>query len=315
MEMKQKIGMLIATRNRPNEVKRLLSSLVNQDIEQIVVATSGEDISSVIAYFRNSLNLEHIISEPGQIRQKMNGIKALRSDLDWVIFSDDDVEYSANFIEQLEKGIEAYRESNLSGIGFMIVNGNVPAKSNLKKLFNRFFLLQSGRPGDVNSSGDCIPYMGSREPLATMWLNGASAWRYNLVLGYQSPVPETKYAAYEDAIFSYGNYVNNNLIFLPCLQLGYQVPENQTSLDAATYESYLLWKMYFVAKFELSFPKFIWSSLGLTIIFFANTNTQDSWVVRLEKLTQVWRNISKVLASSDRKSRVVEIIKDYLPKA
>jgi glycosyltransferase involved in cell wall biosynthesis len=307
--------MLIATRNRKNEIRTLLSSLVDQDLDQIVISASGEDISTVTSHFKGLLNLTYIRSEPGQIRQKLSGIKELRSDLDWIIFSDDDVEYPAHFIDRLKYSITDHGNSNLSGIGFQIVNGDIPPNGKFKKFFNWIFLLQSGKPGSVNSSGDCIPYSESKEPIATMWLNGASAWRYEHVLGYESPVSETRYAAYEDAIFSYSNYVSDNLVFLPCLKLRYQKPENQTSLDAATYESYLLWKMYFVAKFELSFPKFIWSSLGLTIIFFANTHTQDSWVVRLEKLTQVWRYISKVIASSDRESRVAEIIKDYLPKA
>lgn len=309
------VGMLVATRNRKNEIEALLNSLVDQGIEQIVVSSSGEDISSIVEKFRESLNVEYIKSEPGQIRQKMNGIKALRSDLDWVIFSDDDVEYPNYFISQLKNSIIGFEETKLTGIGFQITNANLRHESRSKKLFNRLFFLQFGEPGRVYPSGDCIPYSDINKPLATMWLNGASAWRYRTVLEYWSPVPETKYAAYEDAIFSYGNYVNGNLVFLPQLQLRYQVPANQTSLNTLTFEAFLLWKMYFVIRFKLSFPKFTWSSVGLSLVFLFNSNTYEKLNQKLLSIYRIWRYIFVVAGSQNREMATIEIIKYNLPTA
>jgi glycosyltransferase involved in cell wall biosynthesis len=307
--------MLIATRNRPNEVQALLASLVGQEIDQIVVSASGVALDAVLQDFIGLLNLTYIKSEAGQIRQKMSGIKALRSDLDWVIFSDDDVEYPSNFIEMLKRNIKEFGKSSLSGIGFHIVNGKSIPQGKIRKFVNAFFLLQSGQPGTVKPSGDCIPYLSFNEPTATMWLNGASAWRYKQVLSYSSPVPETKYAAYEDALFSFRVFATGELIYIPELQLRYQIPDNQTILDALIFESYLLWKLFFVIKFKLSIQKFLWSSVGLSLLFLTSKNTQEKIARRFKVIKLVWRFMIEILRAQDREKSVVGIIRNHLPKA
>lgn len=313
--MSLKIGILIATRNRPREVQTLLATLVGQDIDQVVVSGSGSALDTVLHDFIGLLDLTYIKSKAGQIRQKMTGIEALNSDLDWVIFSDDDVEYPSNFIEMLKSSIQKYGKSSLSGIGFHIVNGKSIPQGKMRKFMNEFFLLQSGQPGTVKPSGDCIPYSTCKEPSATMWLNGASAWRYEHVLGYNSPVPETRYAAYEDAIFSFGVFATGDLIYLPELQLRYQIPDNQTSLDALTYESYLLWKLFFVIKFKLSIQKFLWSSVGLSLIFLTRKNTKEKRAQRFKRINLVWGHLIEVLRAQDREKAAIDIIKYHLPTA
>ena len=311
--MSLKIGILIATRNRPREVRALLASLVGQDINQVVVSASGLALDTVLQDFIGLLNLTYIESEAGQIRQKMTGIEVLNSDLDWVIFSDDDVEYPSNFVEMLRSSIQEFGKSSLSGIGFHIVNGKSIPQGKMRKFVNAFFHLQSGQPGTVKPSGDCIPYLSFNEPTATMWLNGASAWRYEQVLGYSCPVPETRYAAYEDALFSFGVFATGELIYIPKLQLRYQIPDNQTSLDALTFESYLLWKLFFVIKFKLSIQEFMWSSVGLSLIFLTRRNTKEKRVQRFKVINLVWSFLIEVLIAQDREKAVIEIIRNHLP--
>lgn len=307
--------MLIATRNRPTEIQTLLASLTGQKIDQIVVVASGADIHKVLGDFQESLKIDYIQSEPGQARQKINGIQTLRSDLDWVIFSDDDVVYHANFIETLRNTIITHNKPSLKGIGFQITNGKLRTNGKLKKIYNRVFSLQHGEPGSVNPSGECIPYSECTEATATMWLNGASAWRYELVLSYATPVPETKYAAFEDAIFSFGNFAPGSLVYFPNLELRYQAPENQTQLNALTLESYLLWKMFFVSKYKLSFPKCMWSSFGLCVIFLIRKNTQQGLIQRVKKTSHVLSNMIRIYFSHDREQETINVIKRSLPTA
>lgn len=203
----------------------------------------------------------------------------------------------------------------LSGIGFQITNGNYISFGKIRKIFNNIFCLQNGAPGVVNSSGDCIPYSNCKVPTFTMWLNGASAWRYKHVLNYGSPVPETKYAAYEDAIFSFGNFAPGTLRFFPHLQLSYQVPANQTQLDSAVYESYLLWKMYFVVKFNLSMRKYILSSFGLSLIFLFNKSSQDNILTKFVKISQVQNYLRRIYFSDDREKETIKVIKTCVPTA
>jgi len=307
--------MLIATRNRPTEIQALLVSLLGQDIDQVVVAASGTDIGEIIASFKGSLAIDYVQSEAGQIRQKMTGIKTLRNDLDWVIFSDDDVAYPPTFVQALKKTIVDHDKPGLSGIGFQITNRKSVSHGKLKKFYNHCFFLQNGKPGMVNPSGDCIPYSDCKEPTTTMWLNGASAWRYKLVLTYTSPVPETRYAAYEDAVFSFGNFAPASLFYFPDLKLKYQAPGDQTQLDAITFESYLLWKMFFVAKFKLSVPKFMWSSCGLSMLYLIHKSSKDDLSERIKKVFQVLGYLTKIYLSHDREQETIRTIDKYLPKA
>ena len=180
--MTKKIGMLIPTRNRPNEIRKLLQSLVGQRIEQIVVCSSGDDLSSTISEFDDDLPIMHIVAEPGQINQKMVALERLKGDLDWVIFSDDDVYYPRDFLLRLNNFLETQKSSNLLGIGFQI-----HSKTTLKNNFFRFvfcslFRIQTGKPGSVQRTGECISYVHYDSTIETEWLNGASVWRFSEVL-------------------------------------------------------------------------------------------------------------------------------------
>ena len=87
--MNLSVGVLVTTRNRPEEIRKLLSSLVSQKISQVVISASGSNIEYVIDEFKSQMELTYVHSEPGQINQKINGLRAFRKDLDWLIFSDD----------------------------------------------------------------------------------------------------------------------------------------------------------------------------------------------------------------------------------
>jgi hypothetical protein len=66
--------MLVATRNRRQCVDNLLNSLIESDIDQIVISASGEDLSELVLKYSMELPIKYILGEAGQIRQKINGI-------------------------------------------------------------------------------------------------------------------------------------------------------------------------------------------------------------------------------------------------
>ena len=73
------ISIIIPTKDRPEKIKRLLSNLssFNSNVNQVIVISSGSDISKITDLFINKLNLIHIKSLPGQIKQRNIGIKNL----------------------------------------------------------------------------------------------------------------------------------------------------------------------------------------------------------------------------------------------
>ena len=89
-----KFAVLIATRNRPQQLNTLLGSLSKSvdRISQVTIVSSGENISEIINNHRPYLPLTYFHSEiSGQIAQKMKGIELISSKTDWVLFLDDDL--------------------------------------------------------------------------------------------------------------------------------------------------------------------------------------------------------------------------------
>ena len=87
-----KFAVLIATRNRPQQLNTLLGSLSKSvdRISQVTIVSSGENISEIINNHRPYLPLTYFHSEiSGQIAQKMKGIELISSKTDWVLFLDD----------------------------------------------------------------------------------------------------------------------------------------------------------------------------------------------------------------------------------
>ena len=313
--MSLRVGVLVATRNRPEEIRKLLSSLVSQKISQVVISASGSNIEYIIDEFKSQMELTYVHSEPGQIKQKINGLRAFRKDLDWVIFSDDDLTYPPDFFLKFSNSLTSADKKGLIGVGFKISNAvNLQERLGVR-IFKRAFLLKGRNPGSVNRSGECIPYCYGDIELSTKWLNGASAWKAEYAHTYSSIAPDTKYAAYEDAIFSYELSRVGNLMYFPNLQIQYQDPLDLTQFSSLSYQSYTLWKLYFVIKFELSLIQYAWSSLGLSIIFGLNSGTNEKIGQKMTTIKKTWKCIFLVLTSNRREASVSEIIRCQLPKA
>ena len=315
LKVNLQVGLLISTRNRPEQIRKLLSSLDSQEISQVVVSASGANIEYVLNEFKSRLKLEYIHSEPGQIRQKINGLRVFKNDLDWIIFSDDDLFYPNDFISKFKCSVESADSQGLIGVGFRISNAGEVSKRLHARILNKFFLLQGGSPGSVNQSGECVSYFKGEQRHATMWLNGASAWKAEYAHTYSSIASDTKYAAYEDAIFSHQLSNAGKMMYFPELQVYYQDPKNLTQFTSLTFQSYSFWKLYFVIRFGLSFSRYIWSTLGFSFIYLANQNSNEKIKIRLRTLIDSWQGILGVLINKDIEKRIVEVLRCQLPKA
>jgi len=313
--MNLSIGVLVATRNRPEEIRKLLSSLVSQQISQVVISASGSNIEYVIDEFKSRMELIYIHSEPGQIKQKINGLRAFRKDLDWVIFSDDDLTYPPDFVLKFSETLASADKQGVIGVGFKISNAVVLQERLDVRIFKRVFLMKGRSPGSVNRSGECVPYCYGDLKLSTKWLNGASAWKAEYAHTYSSVASDTKYAAYEDAIFSYELSSVGNLMYFPNLQIQYQNPDNLTQFSSLSYQSYTLWKLYFVIKFKLSLIQYVWSTLGLSIIFGFDPRANEKLGQKFTILKKTWKCIFLVLTSNKRETSIKKIIRYQLPKA
>lgn len=103
-----KISVVIPTRNRPDRMVCVLSTLLNQLLlpSEIIVVDSSDDTSyssSLITKF-SSLSITWIASAPSVCIQRNIGIK--RASCEWILLCDDDIELETNYLQTLAKYIE-----------------------------------------------------------------------------------------------------------------------------------------------------------------------------------------------------------------
>ena len=97
-------AVLIATRNRPEQLNTLLLSLRRsaKRINQVTIVSSGINVSEVVNSHQTFIPINHFHSEiSGQIAQKIKGIELIPSNTEWVMFLDDDVIMSDYSIDRL----------------------------------------------------------------------------------------------------------------------------------------------------------------------------------------------------------------------
>ena len=97
-------AVLIATRNRPEQLNTLLLSLRRsaKRINQVTIVSSGINVSGVVNSHQTFIPINHFHSEiSGQIAQKIKGIELIPSNTEWVMFLDDDVIMSEYSIDRL----------------------------------------------------------------------------------------------------------------------------------------------------------------------------------------------------------------------
>jgi glycosyltransferase involved in cell wall biosynthesis len=288
------LSILICTRNRNHQLDILLKSIVEQSRKphQVVVVSSGDSVDQTIDTYKNCLNLNHMHLElPGQIRQKISGIKLLDRDCDWVLFLDDDVKLKRNTIENLIEAINEFANSDQSviGVGLKIPStSSLNGRSKFMKIIARIFALHSDSPGDILSSGHPVSYTQELSKLQTNWLNGISAWKLQNAQKYSSDFLESKYSAYEDVFFSYSQSKIGRLVFLPEISIEFQ---NESVTDTSNYEifeSASYWRLKFVIENrEFSEIRFFLSHI-IRCIFFL--------VKRRRNLRDTIREFLKVLA-------------------
>jgi GT2 family glycosyltransferase len=149
------VDVIVATKDRPRDVERLLTSLADQTEppDRVLVVDAGAPPLELPRAY--PFPVEIVRSEPGLVRQRNEGLA--RAVADVVAFFDDDVELEPEYLEVVRRWFEAHSET--SGVSGETVNDRErPAAS---RLFRRVFALAND-DGRLRASGD-VAYL--RHPL------------------------------------------------------------------------------------------------------------------------------------------------------
>ena len=296
------LSIVIPTRNRPHHLQILLESIVKSNASEfeVIVISSGIDISEVISNYKKNMQIKHIHTQiPGQINQKILGVNNITENSDWVMFCDDDLIFQKDFFQNLKNCLE--ESSNTIGIGVSLPSTEKNLRSSkLKVLFASVFLLRNVSYGAILKNGHACSYMKSTSKIRTKWLSGASIWRSEIAKKYSSIYPQTKYAAYEDVIFSFSVSKFGSMFFCPSLKMDFQnVPTNDVA-PLSAFISAMCWRNYLVNSDKFFSPTiFLWSQFGRNLEYLSNSKGKGFVAINRTylnlNLSNVLRKDSKIL--------------------
>jgi len=195
---------IIPTRNRPEKIKKLLNSIVEQKVlfNQIIIVSSGNRIGSIIDEYNKKLPIKYIHTQgSGQIFQRNLGIENISNTASLVGFLDDDIILCKDSIRNIIKEWNC-TSLDIAGIGFNIINEK-PHKS--KSILVKLKLgIVAEDPGVVMKSGINTSICSIKENIITSWLlGGATIWKKEIILHKQQKALPGGWAVGEDVMFSY----------------------------------------------------------------------------------------------------------------
>ena len=240
---KPKLSLIICTRNRVSLLKNLLSSIVNSQSQphEIIIVSSGELIYELVNQYSSLLRIKHMHTEiVGQSNQKKLAFNLLDDDSNWVFFLDDDLELMPKTLTHAFLRIQQVQNNNINGIGTRLIDKS--------SKFQELQVKQSNprrQIGKINPSGRVSKY-AFNSITYTEWLNGASIWRKDCLNQYILPILNSKYAAYEDVIFSSNVSQNSQLIYDPEIKVFEQLSHANIKLNFSQFKYISLWTGYFV---------------------------------------------------------------------
>ncbi len=239
-----KIGILICTRNRPESMKKLIESIANSSLlpDEIVVVGSGQNIEKVISNAKIKINYFHVDAS-GQSFQKKRGISYFNKKIDWIFMLDDDLLLKKNTLSNLKESITKEIANKTVGIGSKIIYDQ-EAKKSISSIFTAWL----NKPGKIHKSGRVSAYDASNE-ITTEWLNGASAWKKDVLDKYDLPFLTSKYAAYEDVIFSSRISANERILYDPKIELvSQEAIKTIKNIDLEQLRMIVFWNAYLVTQ-------------------------------------------------------------------
>jgi len=307
-------SILIATKNRPNELALLLDSITKSTIlpSKFVIVFAGTDINQIVLDYTSILNIELIKSEiASQVFQKSEGIKALNINDGWVLFLDDDVLIDSKAIEILaNQYIYNDKYSQYVGFGFAIKNINYRKLNFLSKYLLYVFKLYSFRPGIITKSGHPQSYLHQNFDCDVSWLNGISLWRSDVLQTYVDNDLIVDHSSYEDVIFSYSLSKKYKLRFVSdaIVSSQIQMAPQITSSRQFIYGSYL--RYYFVDKHK-EFSKYwlLVAQILRNIEYIFVTKDEFSFYFRIKIALDIWFSL---FHASINKTAGIELIRAKL---
>ncbi|MDD8027117.1 MAG: glycosyltransferase, partial [Acidobacteriota bacterium] len=203
------IGFVVATKDRPEELGRLLRSLAGQSRPpaEVVIVDGGtppvRDVANDPAWAGLRIRYERCLP-PSAARQRNRGLAVLGPEAAWIGFLDDDAVLADGALARMADFL-ASSGPDLGGASFNMINAPQPFAAGLKsRPWVERFGIYSGNPGEVLPSGFQVLAGRVDRTREVHWLgSGASVWRRDVFNEFAFDEWFGGYSYLEDLDFSY----------------------------------------------------------------------------------------------------------------
>jgi glycosyltransferase involved in cell wall biosynthesis len=267
------ICFIIATKDRPDDLRTMLHSLADQSVRPggvIIVDGSDDPVKAVVDEFVTALPLNYIQHRPPSASGQRNvGIQAISHGADLVGFLDDDATLEPGALERMISFWER-APADVGGCAFNMINHPAMQASALKKMRLAEMLgLYSPKPGIVTPSGWQTMLGQVRNTTCVDWLpSGAVVWRANIFNTHSFDDFFTGYSYLEDLDFSFTVRRRWRLAVVADARYGHYPSPIRHSDGFRFGRTEIRNRLYFVRKHGLSVPR-CWLGmvcrLGITI--------------------------------------------------
>jgi GT2 family glycosyltransferase len=261
----EKLALIVATKDRPEEIRRFLCSVASQDLlpAQIVIVDGGDKPIRHIAEGFRDLSLGYVRKVPASLTAQRNaGIKTLADEITLAVFFDDDIVIEKGALRNMVNFFKAAPQ-DVGGASFNITTDRYKKPT----LPERIFLVNADSPGMILRSGFQSKLCSLSETTPVHWLVGcAMAYRKKVFSEFSFDEYFSGYARYEDVDFSYRVGKKYKLFVVADARVQHlnslEVPGFSFSLGRMEVVN----RLYFARKNpELSVALCYWALLGLVL--------------------------------------------------
>lgn len=288
-----RLALLIPTRNRRQELKRLLDSLRKQTrpADYLLLIDGGEEHVDDYVGLYPELPLHYLpVYPPGLTKQRNAGLAHLPSGFTLIGFLDDDLELLPNALENMLRFWET-AAADVVGASFNILNN----EAHQDNAITRFFGVSSPQGGCVLPSGFNTILFPVERDTQTQWLSGgATVWRADLFKDHQFEQLYPGYGHFDDLDFSFSLGKARRLMVLKEAQVYHYSPPIKPGRMRAFGLMDTIFRYRFVKKYHLSTSAYVWATLG------QNAGNLVKGLVRadrsrLDKAWGVWQGLFRIL--------------------
>lgn len=270
------IAFVIPTRNRRDDLTRMLASLVTQTRrpDQIVVVDGSDEGQTVadLCASHPELAIDYVrVFPPSLAKQRNAGMAVVRPEITLAGYLDDDLLLEPDAVEAMMR-FWAQASANVGGASFNITNIPRPPVSALKRLFG----LDDPRPGVLLPSGYQSMICPVDATVSTQWLfGGATVWRREVIADYQYDEWYTGTGYLEDVDYSHRVVQKWQLWVVADARLEHHSPPIKPGINRRIGQWEVINRLYFVRKHaHFSRPRWAWALMGHMLVNFTKAVTR-----------------------------------------